>query len=186
MQSGLYECDLSCWLFWQKNKTVNNKEAKLNTVNTWNQNNTTCFTPSNYFDCVVYWFKDFYPTVAGVRQVFCNVFFNICNSLNPEQFAHFQQFLKAVTLCFSVMLGSLWYGVPAACEWVSVMKIYRKQTFGLFCLGSQPYTIWSSADPVSYSGTYIWALFAMFFSFYYVLCCFLCNLRISTWSPSWD
>lgn len=100
MQSGLYECDLSCWLFWQKNKTVNNKEAKLNTVNTWNQNNTTCFTPSNYFDCVVYWFKDFYPTVAGVRQVFCNVFFNICNSLNPEQFAHFQQFLKAVTVLF--------------------------------------------------------------------------------------
>lgn len=89
-------------------------------------------------------------------------------------------------LCFSVMLGSLWYGVPAACEWVSVMKIYRKQTFGLFCFGSQPYSIWSSADPVSYSGTYIWALFAMSFSFCYVLCCFLCNLRISTWSPSWD
>lgn len=119
--------------------------------------------------------------------MFCNVFFNICNSLNPEQFAQFQQFLKAVTLCFSVNLGSLWYGVPAACEWVSVMKIYRKQTSGLFFhLGSQPYSIWSSADPVSYSGTYIWALFTMFFCFCYVLCCFLCNLRISMWCPSWD
>lgn len=86
--------------FDRKSKTVNNKEAKLNTVNTWNQNNTTCFTPSNYFDCVVYWFKDFYPPVAGVRQVFCNVLFSICNSLYTKQFAHFQQFLKAVTLLF--------------------------------------------------------------------------------------
>lgn len=102
-------------------------------------------------------------------------FFNICNSLNPEQFAHFQQFLKAVTLCFSVMLGSLWYGVPAACEWVSVMKIYKNRHLGSFvwALSHTPYgrllIQWATAAPTFGLFLPCFLVFAMCCVVFYVI-----------------